>query len=327
MRNASDTVRQYLIFGIVTLFGVIATLFAWWQFRNDQFNQATLDVTRATQALPAYVNQPVLHGLSTEGAAQLFAIRQALQTGSDPKQALDRGQQWAGWHLSESFYVNLEYYEVAEEKDQFTLIYETTKNPRNTHATALLNSSDLSGHVINNVRDHGSFGCIAMLPVSASISLRCLLPVYNAPKTFMTVAERRASIRGLLVGVAHGAQDQRELIIAGLEGIEAGVYADEGDFNAQTLNEPLRAALLKGTFRQELIDFNGLPVRIMVLATDDLIQAYQSSQHWLILVLGMLGTGAVALLLTGFLNRSKQLNELIQLRTDDLSARSKALHN
>ena len=64
-----------------------------------------------------------------------------------------------------------------------------------------------------------------MLPVSASISLRCLLPVYNAPKTFMTVAERRASIRGLLVGVAHGAQDQRELIIAGLEGIEAGVYA------------------------------------------------------------------------------------------------------
>jgi signal transduction histidine kinase/CheY-like chemotaxis protein/HPt (histidine-containing phosphotransfer) domain-containing protein len=152
------------------------------------------------------------------------------------------------------------------------------------------------------------------------------IPVYCGAGEPQNVEERRKRLRGFAAGVYRASDIARvaasEQHGKGLPFIIEDMSAPPGDrtlfrYYPESEKADLRS-LRSAPVYERFIDFAGRDWRVSVFAAPSFIAEYATFWHWLILPIGTLVSGVIALFLNGTVTRRFELEQLVRSRTREL---------
>jgi signal transduction histidine kinase/CheY-like chemotaxis protein/HPt (histidine-containing phosphotransfer) domain-containing protein len=152
------------------------------------------------------------------------------------------------------------------------------------------------------------------------------IPVYSGTDEPKNVEERRKRLRGFAAGV-YRAGDLARVAASEKQGkwlpfmIEDMSATPGNRFLYRHYPEPEKVDLRRfpsAPVYERFIDFAGRVWRISVFASPSFIAEYATYWHWLILPIGALVSGVIALFLNGTVTRRFELEQLVRSRTREL---------
>jgi signal transduction histidine kinase/CheY-like chemotaxis protein/HPt (histidine-containing phosphotransfer) domain-containing protein len=220
---------------------------------------------------------------------------------------------------------------VADERDEYYPVYHVS--PMKGNETALgfdLWSDPARRRAMEKARDEGGAAATAPLRLvqekGKQFGYLVFLPVYNGDDRPATVNERRRALAGFTVGVYRAQDVVRNSII--------GQPATGLPFQLEDMSAPLENRLLyrhdphsgridwnqdASAMRYErFMEFAGRDWRMTVIPDSFFMAENMTYWHWLILPLGALMSGVIALYLNGSVTRRFNLELLVRSRTREL---------
>jgi signal transduction histidine kinase/CheY-like chemotaxis protein/HPt (histidine-containing phosphotransfer) domain-containing protein len=152
------------------------------------------------------------------------------------------------------------------------------------------------------------------------------IPVYSGTDEPQKVEERRKRLRGFAAGVYRAGDVARVTVSEqqgkGLPFMIEDMSATPGNrflyrYHPESEKVDLRT-LRSAPVYERFIDFAGRDWRISVFASPSFIAEYATYWHWLILPIGALVSGVIALFLNGTVTRRFELEQLVRSRTREL---------